>query len=480
MNIMNSKAIIIGYTEKPDKIASSGARISTTAGDSLYIFENASDTEKNKNLIKKVLASGHKTIIEHISFNLAFVNVSAYAEQFMLEFRLASFTVKSRRYVDFGKMGFVTPSFTDKNGAALSGAEKLRDIYSGHMEFLFNEYNDFIAAGVPKEDARFLLPYSYKSNFYCTVNARELYNIINSMIYGRGSGSAEIRALGQGLLEQANEICPYIFEELLNAKRVDDTKSEAIAEIAGEDYGEYSDVPAELLSYTENPEKAVAKAALIGYTNLPSEKIESVLNDKERVKKIIEVIMSNDRPRELEQINLTYRINNITLAAITHFTRHRIQSIIVPPFCDVCKCERYMIPETVRDNGELLQRYKNAYAKTKEVYDTLRSGGLNKYDLSYLYLSGNTIDITTTMNGRELLTFINLRTCTRSQWETRGIAVEMLNLARSVSPELFCYYGPSCYTKGACPEGRMTCGKCGEMKKLFTGSAEENFRVKLP
>ena len=32
---------------------------------------------------------------------MAFENVSVFCEQFIIEFRLASFTVKSRRYVDF-------------------------------------------------------------------------------------------------------------------------------------------------------------------------------------------------------------------------------------------------------------------------------------------------------------------------------------------------------------------------------------------
>lgn len=463
---MNSKVKIIGYTENPDKIASCGARISTTAGDALQIFENAVDAEKNSALVKKVLASGHKTVVEHISFNLAFVNVSAYAEQFMLEFRLASFTVKSRRYVDFSNMGFVTPSFE-----GLDGADRLRETYNKHMEFLFKEYNDFIAAGVPKEDARFLLPYSYRSNFYCTVNARELYCIIRAMLCGRGSGSPELRALGKELLEQANEICPYIFEELLTAKPDEERKGEIIAEIAGTETADadMEGTSVELLNCTDEPEKAVARAALIGYTNLPTERIERVLRDKERVQKILDTVISNDRPRELEQINLTFRINGVSLAAVTHFTRHRIQSLIVPPFHDVCRCGRYMIPDTVKAAG-LLQRYEAAYAKTEEVYGILKAGGLNKYELSYLFLSGNTVDITTTMNGRELLTFINLRTCNRSQWETRGIAVQMLELARGVSTELFYRYGPGCYTRGTCPEGRMTCGRCAEMKELFSAA----------
>ena len=212
--LFRSKVKIIGCTQEPDRITSCGARISTTMGDSLAIFEKAVDTQKNQALVKKVLASGHKTLVEHISFNLAFVNVSAYVEQFMLEFRLAAFTVKSRRYVDFSHMGFQTPSFVDGDGEPLKNAEELEKLYTEHMTWLFREYEDFVQAGIPKEDARFLLPYSYRSNFYCTVNARELCNVLYSMLCGRGRGHAELRALGLDLQRQAAGLCPFIFDDL--------------------------------------------------------------------------------------------------------------------------------------------------------------------------------------------------------------------------------------------------------------------------
>lgn len=467
--IMNSKVKIIGCTNNPDRITSSGARISTTIGDSLSIFEDATDIEKNQLLVKKVLASGHKTLIEHISFNLAFNNVSAYVEQFMLEFRLASFTVKSRRYVDFSNMGFQIPSFIDKNGIPLKNANELEKLYIEHMTFLFKEYEDFVKAGIPKEDARFLLPYSYKSNFYCTVNARELCNILYSMLYGRGMGHTEVNALGKDLLKQAAELCPFIFDDLSTMENGDENKYDKLADIVNlNDTSEYSfDDSVELMTYTTNPEKIVARAALIAYTNFPTSKIDDLLNDKTYIRKIIELVLSSRRPRELEQIYFTFRINSITLAAITHFTRHRMQSIIIPPFHDVCKCERYMIPNTVKADQNLLQRYQNAYDKTKKLYEILCSSGLNKYEISYLYLSGNVLDITTTMNGRELQTFISLRSCNRTQWETRTIAVKMLNSLREVSPLLFSHFGPSCYTTGKCPEGRMTCGKYDEVQKIF-------------
>ena len=469
---MDSRVKIIGYTNQPDRITSSGARISTTMGNSLEIFENATNTEKNQALVKKVLSSGHKSLIEHINFNLAFMNVSAYVEQFMLEFRLASFTVKSRRYVDFSNMGYVIPSFVDKNGLPLNNAEKLSRLYCEHMTFLFKEYGDFVELGIPKEDARFLLPYSYRSNFYCTVNARELCNILYSMLYGRGKGHSELSGLGRDLLKQATELCPFIFENLSIIEKGEENKYNqlaAIIDMSGSmDY--ISGHSLELLNYTKEPEKAVARAALIEYTNFTSGRIEKLLNDISLVEQIVKVVLANRRPRELEQIHFTFRINGITLAAVTHLTRHRIQSIIIPPYQDVCKCDRYLIPDTVKADERLLQRYQLAYAKTKELYETFVSSGLNKYEIAYLYLSGNVIDITTTMNGRELQTFIGLRSCNRVQWETRGIAIQMLNLIRNVSPLIFNSLGPGCYTTGRCPEGKMSCGKEREVQDLFRKS----------
>ena len=469
---MNGEVKIIGCTENPDRITASGARISTTAGDSGTIFENATNAQNNQRLVKKVLRSGHKTLIEHITFNLAFINVSAYVEQFMLEFRLASFTVKSRRYVDFSKMGFVIPSFVDANGKSLSNAEELQKFYNEHMTFLFKEYGEFIKADIPKEDARFLLPYSYRSNFYCTVNARELCKILYSMLYGRGMGSSEIYALGEELLEQATKHCPFIFNDLIRIEHGEENKYDKIAkviDIKEEQEWQFNN-SVELLNYTENPAMVVASAALIGHTNFPTSQIGTILTNQKYVEKIVELVLSDRRPRELEQINFTFRINSVTLAATTHLTRHRMQSIIIPPFHDVCRCERYIVPATIKADANILRRYHAAYARTKDLYEIFHASGLNKYEISYLYLSGNVIDIITTMNGRELLTFIALRSCNRTQWETRNIAINILNLLRGVSPEIFKYFGPSCYVFGRCPEGRMSCGKYPEVRERFDAS----------
>ena len=105
----NPQAIIISYNTHNEAICASAARISTTPGNAEEIFQKAQGNAKNRNLIEKVLSSGLKSLIEHAVFTFAFRNVSAYVEQFFIECRLASFTVKSRRYVDFSQSGYYIP-----------------------------------------------------------------------------------------------------------------------------------------------------------------------------------------------------------------------------------------------------------------------------------------------------------------------------------------------------------------------------------
>ena len=109
------KVKIVGITSIGEKMCAAGGRISTQEGTALEIWEKSQDEQKNENLIEKVTQSGHDSTIEHCFFNLVFDEVSVVTEQFMIEFRLASFTIKSRRYVDFSQAGYIIPEFNDDN-----------------------------------------------------------------------------------------------------------------------------------------------------------------------------------------------------------------------------------------------------------------------------------------------------------------------------------------------------------------------------
>ena len=453
--MLKSGAFVIGVTDCKEEVCAASGRISTQNGTALEIFERSHDKEKNTNLISKVTKSGHTSTVEHIFFNLAFENVSVVVEQFMIEFRLASFTVKSRRYVDFSSCGYLVPEFRNEEDKAE---------FTKTMDCLFNLYTELTENGIPKEDARFVLPYCFYSNFYCSLNGRELTNVLSAMIYGRGRKVKEIYNLGLSLLSQSRAIAPGLFVDF-----------EAKAAKYSDGYDFEIDIPSceeksneicEILSYSTDGEINVAKSALIEKYNPCSEGIDKVLSDRENVKKILSSVVKSSRPRALEAFSCTVRFNGVSLSCLTHFARHRMQNICIPNLITTSR-EKYIIPETVKADAELLGKYNYAFLQMKTLYEKLKTEGYDENVLIYCVLSGNVLDIVTTMNAREMLLFFKLRSCTRAQWEIQEFANDFLKKLRKISPDLFTLYGPSCYTTGVCPEGKLTCGRAKEIKEKF-------------
>ena len=437
-------AKIISRNAYGEEVCAGAARISTTAGDAHEIFERAGGNPKNRALIGKVLASGHKSLIEHAAFTIALRDVSVFAEQFFIECRLASFTVKSRRYVDFSKLGYHIPHGLEGEDLAL---------YRRYMDGLFEAYGDLLEAGVPREDARFLLPYAFHSNFYCTLNARELCRLLGQIRYGRGRGIPELQNLADELTGQLEERFPFLLPELQQAQGEEPAgeapsfrcSSGAPVYLSRQEAGAVA-----LLSAPTEPLKLLEAACRLQY---PGEAFD------------LDGLTASRRPRELEQLAYTFTISNVTLSGVTHLVRHRMQSIVVPSIQSVDH-SRVILPDTVA-SGPALERYQRAVEDAHSRLLQLRQRpALAKYHY-YFALSGNLMDIMTTMNARELQWFIRLRSCNRAQWEVRDIAVELLRQLRHSFPALFDRFGPSCFADGRCPEGRLTCGQMSEVVQRF-------------
>ena len=437
-------AKIISCNANSEEVCASAARISTTAGDAQEIFENARENPKNRALIGKVLASGHKSLIEHAVFTIALRDVSVFAEQFFIECRLASFTVKSRRYVDFSKLGYHIPHELEGEDLAL---------YRRYMDGLFEAYGDLLEAGVPREDARFLLPYAFHSNFYCTLNARELCRLLGQIRYGRGRDIPELRGLADELTGQLEERFPFLLPELQQAQGEEPAgeapsfrrSSGAPVYLSRQEAGAVA-----LLSAPAKPIKLLETACRL---QRPGEAFD------------LDSLTASRRPRELEQLAYTFTISNVTLSGVTHLVRHRMQSIVVPSIQSVDH-SRVILPDTVA-TGPALERYQRAVGDApSRLLQLCQRPALAKYHY-YFALSGNLMDVMTTMNARELQWFIRLRSCNRAQWEVRDIAVELLRQLRHSFPALFDRFGPSCFADGRCPEGRLTCGQMSEVVQRF-------------
>lgn len=436
-----SGAIILSETKNGERIVSCGGRISTKPGTAIELYRKATDKEKNLKLISKVLSSGHKTVLEHHYFNLGFNNVSIFVEQFLIEFRLASFTIKSGRYVNFSNAGFNLPD---------TFSESQKKLIKAHYQKMFEFYDKFVTNNIPVEDARFILPYGLKTNIYMSLNARELVHVICTMVYGRGKNYEEIYKLGLQLKDLFDLRYPGVIEA---SKTGYLEPSDEVLKVNPKPVNsiEYVYQTTELLSYPKNASLALndfAKAT--GYEKFD---FKTALKDDKQAKL-------------LEHFNYTFKVNNFALIILKHLTRHRMQSLATPPLVKFVDADKFIIPKTILANEELTQDFKKCIQENRELYNKLL-GNVDPYLLIYLTPHGSAMNLVTTMNARELLHLFNLRTCSRAQWVIRDLATDMLAKLKHIDKDMFANFGASCYTYGVCPEGRMCCGKQLEMKKMF-------------
>ena len=432
MNKGSAKLIL--KNENAMRVVASAARISTQQGTALEIYDKSGDRERDLQLLKKVLASGHKSVIEHQTFSIAFNDVSVLVEQFVIEFRLASFTVKSRRYVDFSSAGYVIPD--NMNDTVL-------DVYRNRCASLFAAYERLLALDIPKEDARFVLPYGFRSNFFVTLNARELMAMVIAMLRGRGRVYPELAHLGQQLYAQFDELYPGVLQGEMD-RAADEIPEDSDGPILA---GEAREASIRIISAPEHPVAALDAAMRFSgrFAGFDAESMRALMRDA--------------RPRELEILNYCFRIDDVSLACVTHFTRHRMLTLLLRHEISALAEGNYVLPESVKANPEALTLYQQAFEAQSEAAERVREAGASLDQLAYFAMAGHTTSMMIGINGRELLHFMKLRSCSRAQWEIRGIARAMIELVNETEARpIFADFGPTCAVTGRCPEGKMCCG----------------------
>ena len=140
----------------------------------------------------------------------------------------------------------------------------------------------------------------------------------------------------------------------------------------------------------------------------------------------------------LEHCCFTFSIEGISRACSHQLVRHRIASYSQQSQRYV-KGDKfgYVIPPEIEKREDLKKAFDEHMRNTMVLYNTLVLSGIKKEDARYLLPNATTTNIVVTMNARELLHFIGLRTSPRAQWEIRELAKEMLRQVKEVAPVIF-------------------------------------------
>jgi thymidylate synthase (FAD) len=161
-------------------------------------------------LIKKVLALGHLSVLEHVSFTFGVEGISRACSHQLVRSRIASFSQQSQRYVKANNFGYdddytnqcvYPPSIT---------TEQAKFKYRHALKVCHQEYAALIAEGISAEDARFVLPNAEMTKIIVTMNARELHHFFSLRCCNRAQW--EIRAMAKQMLILCKEVTPLLFE----------------------------------------------------------------------------------------------------------------------------------------------------------------------------------------------------------------------------------------------------------------------------
>jgi thymidylate synthase (FAD) len=192
---------LLSHTPNPEQVVAAAARLCYS--DSSIEQLLGQDSEQAAKLLQKILQLGHFSVLEHAAFTFGIEGISRACSHQLVRHRIASFSQQSQRYVSHEQpFEAVVPDSIREHPALLERFEE-------YMQETHELYSDLMTAGVPAEDARFVLPNAASTKLVMTMNARELHHFFALRCCRRAQW--EIQALAKEMLQLAREASPMLF-----------------------------------------------------------------------------------------------------------------------------------------------------------------------------------------------------------------------------------------------------------------------------
>jgi thymidylate synthase (FAD) len=192
---------LLTHTPDPERVVAAAARLCYSAAGIDRLL--AKDRAEQEALLRKILGLGHLSVLEHAVFTFGIEGISRACSHQLVRHRLASYSQQSQRYVSHKERfdAVIPPSIAARPELAARFAALLDDVHAAYRELL--------EAGIPAEDARFVLPNAAATKIVVTMNARELVHFFELRCCRRAQW--EIRAMAVAMLRLARQAAPLLF-----------------------------------------------------------------------------------------------------------------------------------------------------------------------------------------------------------------------------------------------------------------------------
>jgi len=197
------EVVLLSYTHHAEQLCAAAAHGCYSTDSVATVYKNMLNS-KVEELINKVMKNGHHSVIEHAVYTFSVEGVSRTLTHQLVRHRIASFSQQSQRYVKIGAPQYVLPPSVESDSMASK-------IFSEAMDRAWESYEFLSSKGIPKQDARFVLPNACETNITFTMNARELLHFFSLRLDKHAQWEIrEMAGLMWGWLQDAS---PLIFKK---------------------------------------------------------------------------------------------------------------------------------------------------------------------------------------------------------------------------------------------------------------------------
>lgn len=195
---------LLYHTPDPERAIATAARLCYAPVGASELMETMPE-DRVKSVLSTIMKSGHFSTLEHASYTFAVDGVSRALTHQLVRHRIASFNQQSQRYVKYTEgLSVIKP----ESVAADAATER---VFDEAIAASLEAYAKLLEAGVPAEDARYLLPNAAETKIVITMNVRELLHFFELRCCNRAQW--EIREMAWKMLELARPTAPYIFAD---------------------------------------------------------------------------------------------------------------------------------------------------------------------------------------------------------------------------------------------------------------------------
>jgi thymidylate synthase (FAD) len=194
---------LIIHTPEPEELVAAAARLCySDASIGALLEKSRSDRQA---FLEKILSLGHHSVLEHVSFSFGIEGISRACSHQLVRHRLASYSQQSQRYVSHQhRFEAVTPD-------SIAERPELSRRYQQLLDQIHQFYGELLEAGIPAEDARFVLPNAATTKLVLTMNGRELRHFFALRCCRRAQW--EIQALAKRMLQLVKPVAPTLFAQ---------------------------------------------------------------------------------------------------------------------------------------------------------------------------------------------------------------------------------------------------------------------------